>query len=160
MQHITVDSYKVDESFPIAIVLSLFNRSISNELKRGTLQQLANRGVSEHDIILVEVPGAIEIPLIAKRLAIQKQVSAIIALGTVIRGETSHYDYVCKQVSQGCQRVSLDHNIPIIFGVLTTEDEAQAWDRLGGRHGHKGADAADCAIAMHKILAQLGSKIR
>jgi 6,7-dimethyl-8-ribityllumazine synthase len=155
MKYISVDSYEVVQSFPIAIVVSLFHRSISNELQQGTLQQLLNRGVSEHDITLVEVPGSIEIPLIVKRLAMQKQVSAIIALGAVIRGETSHYDYVCEQVSQGCQRVSLDYDIPVIFGVLTTEDEAQAWDRLGGLHGHKGAEAADCAIAMHKILAQL-----
>jgi 6,7-dimethyl-8-ribityllumazine synthase len=155
MKHIIVDSFKVDKSFPIAIVVSVFNRSISNELQQGVLQQLLKQGVSLHDITLVEVPGAIEIPLIAKRLAMQKQVSAIITLGAVIRGETSHYDYVCEQVSQGCQRVALDYDIPVIFGVLTTEDEAQAWDRLGGQHGHKGADAADCAIAMHKILAQL-----
>ena len=70
----------------------------------------------------------------------------------MIRGETTHYDYVCQQVSEGCQRVALDYEVPVVFGVLTTENEAQAWDRLGGQHGHKGVDAADCALAMYGIL--------
>ncbi|MDI1352609.1 MAG: 6,7-dimethyl-8-ribityllumazine synthase, partial [bacterium] len=91
----------------------------------------------------------------AQLLAQKKEVEAIIALGAVIRGETTHYDYVCDQVSQGCQRVMLDYNIPVIFGVLTTENEAQALDRVGGLHGHKGRDAVDCAVMMHSIKKQL-----
>lgn len=77
------------------------------------------------------------------------------ALGAVIRGETSHYDYVCDQVSQGCQRVMLDYNIPVIFGVLTTENDEQALARVGGTHGHKGRDAIDCAVSMRSIKQQL-----
>ncbi|WP_028388819.1 6,7-dimethyl-8-ribityllumazine synthase [Legionella fairfieldensis] len=155
MKHITAEPVDSVESFPIAIVVSHFNRPVTNELQRGALRELIRRGLSEQDITLVEVPGAVEIPLVVQRLAMQKKVAAIIALGAVIRGETSHYDYVCEQVSQGCQRVALDYNIPVIFGVLTTDDEAQAWERLGGRHGHKGIDAADCAIAMQSILTQI-----
>jgi 6,7-dimethyl-8-ribityllumazine synthase len=73
----------------------------------------------------------------------------------VIRGETSHYDYVCEQVSQGCQQIALEFEVPVVFGILTTENEAQAWDRLGGQHGHKGVDSADCALAMHAILKRI-----
>lgn len=143
------------QSFPIALIVSQFNESITHALKEGALHRLKELGFQSHDITLVEVPGAVEIPFAANLLAQKKQQHVIIALGAIIRGETSHYDYVCQQVSQGCQRVMLDHNIPVIFGVLTTENDAQAWDRLGGRHGHKGKDAVDCALVMHSIKAQL-----
>ena len=93
--------------------------------------------------------------MVAKLLAKKNLYGAIIALGAVIRGETSHYDYVCQQVSEGCQRVALEFDVPVVFGVLTTENQAQAWDRLGGRHGHKGIDAADCALSMYGTLKQL-----
>ncbi|MDX1836985.1 6,7-dimethyl-8-ribityllumazine synthase [Legionella taurinensis] len=142
-------------SFPVALVVSQFNRDVTAELKKGAMERLLQAGFHDHDLLIVEVPGAVEIPLAAQRLAAKGQVQAIIALGAVIRGETTHYDYVCEQVSNGCQRVALDYNLPVVFGVLTTENDAQAWDRLGGRHGHKGQDAADCAIAMHTILKQL-----
>lgn len=142
-------------SFPIAVVVSTYNQSITDELRAGALHRLHELGFSSDDITLIEVPGAVEIPYVANVLAKQKKVKAIIALGAVIRGETSHYDYVCNQVSQGCQRVMLDHDIPVIFGVLTTENEAQAWDRLGGAHGHKGKDAVDCALMMHSVTVQL-----
>ncbi len=112
-------------------------------------------GFAAANILLVEVPGAVEIPFVANRLAKKRQVRAIVALGAVIRGETTHYDYVCDQVSQGCQRVMLDHDIPVIFGILTTENEEQAWDRLGGNHGHKGKEAVDCAVMMHLLDLQL-----
>ena len=101
------------------------------------------------------MPGAVEIPFIAKRLAKKNKHAAIIALGAVIRGETTHYDYVCQQVSDGCQHVALEYETPVIFGVLTTENDEQAWDRLGGSHGHKGVDAANCALAMQSILQQI-----
>lgn len=159
MKHITATSHSA-EPFPIAIVVSTFNESITKELKHGVLQQLFKKGFSEEHICLIEVPGAVEIPIVAKRLAMAGQVSVIIALGAVIRGETSHYDYVCEQISNGCQRVALDYNIPVIFGVLTTENEEQAKARLGGLHGHKGIEAADCAIAMHNILLQVDNLSR
>lgn len=142
-------------SFPIAIVVSTFNEPITNALKDGALKRLSELSFNSANIILVEVPGAVEIPFVANLLAKKGQVEAIIALGAVIRGETTHYDYVCEQVSQGCQRVMLDHDVPVIFGVLTTENDEQAWDRLGGAHGHKGKDAVDCALMMHSIKQQL-----
>ncbi|MCP0913343.1 MULTISPECIES: 6,7-dimethyl-8-ribityllumazine synthase [Legionella] len=141
--------------FPIAIVISHFNYEITRELLQGAMKQLQHYGFTEQDITVVEVPGAVEIPIVAKRLAKKKQHQAIIALGAVIRGETTHYDYVCQQVSQGCQMVALEFEIPVVFGVLTTENEAQAWDRLGGKHGHKGMDAVDCALSMQSVLGQL-----
>ncbi len=142
-------------SFPLAIVLSKFNEPITDELKRGALQRLKETGFKENDILVIEVPGAIEIPIIAKQIAMREQAKIIIALGAVIRGETTHYDYVCQQVSYGCQKVALEHNLPVIFGVLTTETPAQAWERLGGKKGHKGISAVNCAIKMHSILSQL-----
>lgn len=146
---------KENTSFPIAVVVSLFNRSVTDCLKQGALTHLEQYGFHSEDILLVEVPGAVEIPIVVKRLALQGRVEVIIALGAVIRGETSHYDYVCQQVSQGCQQVALTHNLPVIFGVLTTEDEAQALARVGGEQGHKGIEAVECAMAMHQILRQL-----
>lgn len=141
-------------SFPIAIIVSQFNHDITQELLAGAMKQLTYKGFNRQDVTVVEVPGAVEIPLIAKRLARKEQHAVIIALGAVIRGETTHYDYVCQQVSYGCQHVALEFEIPVIFGILTTENEEQAWDRLGGKHGHKGVDAVDCALAMHSILQQ------
>ncbi|MBN9227213.1 MULTISPECIES: 6,7-dimethyl-8-ribityllumazine synthase [Legionella] len=142
-------------SFPIAIITSIFNRQVTKALQEGAISQLLKRGFNEHDIKSFEVPGAVEIPLITKRIAMQKKVQSIITLGAVIRGETSHYDLVCNMVSQGCLQVSLEYNIPVIFGVLTTDNEEQAWDRLGGKGGHKGVDVANAAIAMHQTLSQL-----
>lgn len=146
------ENLKPVKSFPIAIITSLFNSEITQALQEGTVAQLRKRGFEDKDIYLYEVPGAIEIPLLAQRLALQKKVESIITLGSVIRGDTSHYDMVCDLVGQGCLRVALDHNIPVILGVLTTENEQQAWDRLGGKHGHKGVQSADCAISMHELL--------
>jgi len=143
------------ESFPIAIVVSLFNEAITQALLKGALERLRETGFKDDDIFVVKVPGAIEIPLVAQTLAEKHQYHAIVALGAVIRGETTHYDYVCQQVSHGCQQVTLQSKIPVIFGVLTTENEDQAWDRLGGAHGHKGKDAIDCAVSMVSIMQQL-----
>lgn len=142
-------------SFPIALVVSEFNEAVTRELKSGALQRLHELGFKDADILVIDVPGAVEIPFAAHLLAKQRRVKSIIALGAVIRGETTHYDYVCDQASQGCQRVMLDYNIPVIFGVLTTENHEQAWDRLGGLHGHKGVEAAECAVWMHLVEQQL-----
>ena len=142
-------------SFPIAVIVSQFNSDITAALLAGTVERLVAQGIHEQDLTVIEVPGAVEIPLIAHRLAKKNKHAAIIALGAVIRGDPTHYDYVCQQVSDGCLRVALEFETPVIFGVLTTENESQAWDRLGGLHGHKGVDAADAAFAMHSILQQL-----
>ena len=155
MIHIKALSSDSQVSFPIAIVVSLFNRAITQTLQEGAIARLIEAGFPVQEITLIEVPGAIEIPLIVKRLARKKQYGAIIALGAVIRGETSHFDYVCQQVSDGCQQVALEFEVPVVFGVLMTENEEQAWDRLGGKHGHKGIEAVDCALSIHNILQQL-----
>lgn len=139
----------------LAIVVSQFNQSITEKLFSGAMERLGELGCTHEDIITIEVPGAVEIPLAAKRLAQKRRLDAIICLGAVIRGETSHYDYVCEQVSQGCQQVMLTHDIPVIFGVLTTENVSQALDRLGGNHGHKGRDAVDAAFQMMSVLKQI-----
>ena len=139
----------------VALVVSLFNRPITEALQQGAIAQLMQRGIHSDDITVVEVPGAVEIPLVLQRLGQKKIYAAMIALGAVVRGETTHYETVCEMVSEGCLRVSLTYDTPVIFGVLTTENEAQAWARLGGAEGHKGREAADCALAMHTVLTQI-----
>lgn len=135
-----------------AIIVSEFNENITSELLRGALDQFNEKEVKLENITIIKVPGAVEIPLIAQMLAKRNKHRAIICLGAVIRGETTHYDYVCEQVSQGCQRVMLDNHIPVIFGVLTTGNEEQAFARVGGAHGHKGKDAVDAALRMVEII--------
>lgn len=135
-----------------AIVVSEFNTDITSKLLSGALEQLQSKGVNSGCIDVIRVPGAVEIPLTAKLLAKTERYAAIICLGAVIRGDTDHYDYVCQQVSYGCQKVMLKYEVPVIFGVLTTNNEQQALDRVGGKEGHKGKDAADAAIAMVDVV--------
>jgi 6,7-dimethyl-8-ribityllumazine synthase len=138
----------------IAMVVSRFNEPITQALYEGAYARLLEHGIAQDSIATVWVPGAVEIPLIVQQCAKQADTVAVIALGAVIRGETSHFDYVCQQVSYGCQKVALTHEIPVIFGVLTTETEEQAWQRLGGGEGHKGRDAADTALAMIAVMGK------
>lgn len=140
----------------IAIVRSLFNQPVTDKLLAGAINQLAEV-IDSEQIMLVHVPGAVEIPFAIKKLLQTEEYDAVIALGAVIRGETTHYDYVCDQVSQGCAKLMLDFNTPVIFGVLTTENSAQAFDRVGGAHGHKGEEAAQAALDMISINRQLES---
>ena len=118
-------------SYKIAIVISQFNQEITSLMEQYTIDRLIELSITNYKI--VKVPGAIELPIIAKKLALTKKYDAVIVLGAVIRGETTHYDYVCNQVSYGCQKISLEQMIPIIFGVLTCENNQQALDRLGGK---------------------------
>ncbi|OGT40969.1 MAG: 6,7-dimethyl-8-ribityllumazine synthase [Gammaproteobacteria bacterium RIFCSPHIGHO2_12_FULL_40_19] len=145
---------KKNITIKIAVIISRFNDDVTDKLKTGALERLAELGLSQEQLTVFDVPGAVEIPLIAKQCAKQKKYDAIICLGAVIRGETTHYDYVCEQVSQGCQQVMMQYDIPVIFGVLTTENTEQALDRVGGAHGHKGADAADAALEMIELMQQ------
>jgi 6,7-dimethyl-8-ribityllumazine synthase len=140
-----------------AIVVSQFNQTVTDKLLAGALSHLQQAGVPGNNISVFKVPGAVEIPLIAQLVAKTKKYHAVICLGAVVRGDTSHYDYVCKQVSQGCQRVMLDFSLPVIFGVLTTETEQQAEDRAGGTEGNKGADAAAAALTMVQLIENLPS---
>lgn len=139
--------------FRIAIVVSRFNTEVTEKLLAGAVTRLDELGITAANVCLV--PGAVEIPLIAQQLAKSQRYDAVIALGAVIRGETTHYDYVCQQVSYGCQKVALEQQLPVIFGVLTTENDEQALERVGGSHGHKGRDAADAAIEMIQLLRTL-----
>ena len=142
-------------TFPIGIVVSRFNEEVTGKLLAGAHQRLQELGFDEGQITVVDVPGAVEIPIALQRLAESKEFDALIALGAVIRGETSHYDYVCNLVSLGCQQIGLSLKIPVIFGVLTTDNEEQALDRCGGKHGHKGKDAVDAACEMVALLQTL-----
>ena len=138
-----------------AVVVSEFNHFVTEKLLAGAVARLKEHGVPDTQIFVVKVPGAVEIPLAAQMLAKTKKYDAILCLGAVIRGDTNHYDYVCQQVSQGCQRVMLEHEVPVIFGVLTTENELQAESRAGGEDGHKGTEAADAAVRMVEVMKQL-----
>ena len=141
--------------FNVAIVVSRFNEEITQGLLQGARERLSERDFTEDHITVVWVPGAVEIPLIAKQLANDNRYEAVICLGAVIQGETKHFDYVCEQVSQGCQRVALDADKPVVFGVLTTDTMDQAQARIGGNFGHKGREAADTAVEMVAMMRQL-----
>lgn len=140
------------EKYRIAIITSRFNEDITKLLQEGAVDQLTKKGnpISSEDIF--NVPGAVEIPVIAAILAKKGIYDAIICLGCVIQGETGHYDYVCEQVSYGCQKVAVTYLVPVIFGVLTTDNEFQALERCGGTHGHKGRDCADAALEMVEVV--------
>ena len=138
-----------------AIVVARFNHFITDRLVEGCLDTLKRHEVKDEEIDLVRVPGAFEIPLAAKKLA-HKDYDAVICLGAVIRGDTSHYDYVCSEVSKGIANVSLESGKPIIFGVVTTDTIEQAVQRAGTKAGNKGSDAAISAIEMANLLKQIG----
>ena len=142
------------DNINIAVVVSEFNQEITSKLLEGAITELAASGVNPENVKTFNVPGCVEIPYMTQQLAKSKRYSAIIALGAVIRGETDHYDYVCQQVSYGCQRVMLDYEVPVIFGVLTTHKMQQALDRVGGAHGHKGIYCAKAALQMIEIRGQ------
>lgn len=139
----------------IALIVSQYNSDITDALFHGAFNHLLQAGFLEKNITIIHVPGAVEISLIAQALAKSQQYLAIIALGCVIQGDTDHYDYVCEQVSNGCQRVMLDYHLPVIFGVLTTQNQQQAKERVGGKHGHKGIEAASAALTMIDLMKQL-----
>ena len=146
-----------DLNIKIAIVVSEFNSKITSELLDGALKTLLQSGFVESQIKVVNVPGAVEIPFTAKLLANTKLYSVVIALGAIIRGDTDHYDYVCQQVSYGCQKVMLDLAIPIIFGVLTTKNFKQAYNRISYQKEHKGVEAAQAAIKMLDVIGSLNT---
>ncbi|HOV13851.1 MAG TPA: 6,7-dimethyl-8-ribityllumazine synthase [Spirochaetota bacterium] len=137
------------------IVLSRFNSFLTERLLEGAVDCLIRHDVSEKDIKVVRCPGAFEIPLICKKIAEKKDVDAIIALGAVIRGDTPHFDYVAAEVSKGVANVSLQTNMPIIFGVLTTDTIEQAEVRSGAKGGNKGFEAAMTAIEMVNLIENL-----
>ena len=140
----------------IGIVCARFNEFIVSKLLSGCQDGLLRHGVRDEDIEVAWVPGAFEIPLIASKMARSGRYDAVIALGAVIRGSTSHYDYVCAEVSKGIASVSLQTGVPVMFGVLTTDTIEQAIERAGTKAGNKGSDCAQGAIEMVNLARQLG----
>ena len=138
-----------------AVVVSRFNHPISVKLLDGCSAELLRRGAKDDDIDIAWVPGAFEIPMAARKLASSGRYHAVVTLGSVIRGETSHFDYVCRGVTDGLRKVMCDTSVPVGFGVLTTDDLSQALARAGGEHGNKGEEAALAAIQMARLIAQL-----
>jgi len=143
------------EKFKFAVIVSRFNDFISSKLVEGAMDALKRHGASDDNVTLVKVPGAFEIPIAAKRLAAKSDFDAIICLGAVIRGATPHFDYVASEVAKGVAVVSLDSNVPITFGVLTTDNLEQAIERAGSKAGNKGWDAAMAAMEMASLFGSL-----
>lgn len=146
------EGHLVGTGLKIAIVVGRFNEFITSKLLGGAQDALVRHGVDTADVDIAWVPGAFEIPLVAKKLASSKKYDAVITLGTVIRGSTTHYDYVCNEVAKGVATVSLQSEVPVIFGVLTTENIEQAIERAGTKAGNKGWEAAVSAIEMANLV--------
>lgn len=145
----------VSDKIKIGIVASRFNEFITSKLIGGALDGLKRHDVNDDDIELAWVPGAFEIPLIASKMAESGKYDAVICLGAVIRGSTSHYDYVCNEVSKGIAAVSLETGVPVMFGVLTTDNIEQAIERAGTKAGNKGYDCALSAIEMVNLIRNM-----
>ena len=145
----------VSEGMKVGIVAARFNEFILSKLVAGAQDALVRHDVKEEDIDLAWVPGAFEIPLIASKMAKSGKYDAVIALGAVIRGSTTHYDYVCSEVSKGIANVSLNSDIPVMFGVITTENIEQAIERAGTKAGNKGYDCALGAIEMVNLIRNI-----
>ncbi len=143
------------QNMRIGIVASRFNEFITSRLLGGALDGLKRRGVLEDEVQVAWVPGAFEIPLIASKMAKSGRYDAVICLGAVIRGSTSHYDYVCNEVSKGIAAVSLETGVPVLFGVLTTENIEQAIERAGSKAGNKGSECAEGAVEMVNLIREL-----
>ncbi|MEH7178374.1 6,7-dimethyl-8-ribityllumazine synthase [Neobacillus vireti] len=141
----------VGSGLKIGIVVGRFNEFITSKLLSGAQDALKRHGVSETDVDIAWVPGAFEIPLIAQKMANSKKYDAVITLGTVIRGSTPHFDFVCSEVAKGVSKITLSSGIPVVFGVLTTDSIEQAIERAGTKAGNKGWDSATGAIEMANL---------
>jgi len=151
----TLEGQLIARDVRIVILAARFNELIVRSLVDGAVDTLRRHGAADADIHVVRVPGAFELPLTAQRLAKLRKYDGIAALGAVIRGQTPHFDFVCGECAAGLNRVSLEHGIPIGFGVLTTDTMDQALDRAGGKGGNKGADAVLATLEMISLLRQL-----
>jgi 6,7-dimethyl-8-ribityllumazine synthase len=155
------DQFKVTEGDLImrdlrfALVVSRFNDFVVEPLVRGAVDALKRHGATEKQIEIVRVPGAFDIPVVARKLAQSRRYEALVALGAVIRGQTPHFDYVAGECASGLARIALESGVPIGFGVLTTDTVEQAVDRAGGKAGNKGTDAALAALEMANLLRRL-----
>jgi len=151
---VQITDYSVDGA-RFAVVAARFNTAITDALLEGALATLAEHAVPNDHVSVVQVPGAFEIPITAKRLAASGRYEAIIALGAVVRGGTPHFEYVAGECARGISRVAQDEDVPVIFGVLTTDTDEQARDRAGGKEGNKGAESAHAALEMVTLLRRL-----
>ena len=151
---IQVGDFSVDGA-RFAIVAARFNTAVTSALLEGAVATLAEHGVPDDHVSVVQVPGAFEIPITAKRLAASGRYEAIIALGAVVRGGTPHFEYVAGECARGIGRVAIEENVPVIFGVLTTDTDEQARDRAGGKEGNKGCEAAIAGLEMVTLLRRL-----
>jgi 6,7-dimethyl-8-ribityllumazine synthase len=145
----------VAQGLRFGVIVARFNEFITGKLLTGAMDALERHGAVKEDIEIAWVPGAYEIPLVAKKMAMSNKYDAVICLGTVIRGSTPHFDYVCAEVSKGVAHVGLETGVPTIFGVLTTETIEQAIERAGTKAGNKGFDAATSAIEMANLLREI-----
>lgn len=143
------------QGLKFALVVSRFNDFISDRLLQGALDALLRHGSKEADIHVVKVPGSFEIPMVARKLALGKKYHAVICLGAIIRGATSHFEYICSEVSKGVATVGLETGIPTIFGVITADTLEQAIERAGTKSGNKGWNAAMAAMEMANLIKQL-----
>ena len=148
----------IAQNIRVGIVAARFNEFITSRLLGGSRDALLRHDVSEDDVHVAWVPGAFEIPLVASKMAKSGKYDAVICLGAVIRGSTSHYDYVCNEVSKGIAAVSLESGIPVLFGVLTTENIEQAIERAGTKAGNKGYDCAVSAIEMVNLIREMDAE--
>lgn len=151
----TFEGKLIAQNIKIGIVAARFNEFITTKLLSGAMDGLLRHDVNEDDVHVAWVPGAFEIPLIASKMAKSGKYDAVICLGAVIRGSTSHYDYVCNELSKGIAAVSLGSGIPVLFGVLTTENIEQAIERAGTKAGNKGYDCAESAIEMVNLIREM-----
>jgi 6,7-dimethyl-8-ribityllumazine synthase len=153
-----VEGFFEGQSLNVAIVVSRFNVFITQKLLEGAIDVLRRHQVAEENIYVAWVPGAFEIPLVAKKLALSKRFDAVICLGAIIRGATPHFEYVAAEASKGIAQVMLETEVPVIFGILTTDTIEQAIERAGTKAGNKGAEAAFTALEVANLLKRL-SKI-
>ena len=153
MKEVKVDLISKGKKF--AIIVSRFNEFISSKLLEGATDTLLRHGVGESDMTLIWIPGSFEIPSVAQKLARSKKFDAIICLGTVLRGDTPHFDYIASEAAKGIAKVSLDENIPCIFGVITADTLEQAIERAGTKSGNKGRDAALTAIELANLYEKI-----
>ena len=151
-----IEGNLIGEGLRIGIIVGRFNEFITGKLLDGAIDGLKRHGVNEDDITVSWCPGAFEIPLLAKKMSKTGKFDAVICLGTVIRGATPHFDYVSSEVSKGVAQVSLEAELPVIFGVLTTDTIEQAIERAGTKAGNKGFDAANTAIEMANLMKEIG----
>ena len=151
----TIKANMISKGRKFGIVVSRFNEFISAKLLDGAIDTLIQHGVKDTDISVVWVPGSFEIPMTAQRIAASKKYDAIICLGAIIRGETPHFDFIASEAAKGVAQVAMNSDIPCVFGVVTTDNLEQAVDRAGTKSGNKGRDAAETAIEMSNLYAEI-----